>query len=225
MLVEELARNLERQLVRNSEARAAGIVINTMGWVEGLGYKLLLHAIEAFNANVILVLGQEKLCSMLRHVVKSKLNVDIVKLHKSGGVAPRNLKFRQQARSQKIREYFYGVANDLSPQYNVANFSDIFVYRIGGGPQAPRSALPIGAEPAADPIRLVCATINCDLLHSVLAVSYAKEPEQIISSNVAGFIYVADIDIRRNKITYLAPCSGELPSRYLIVGTLTWLES
>eukprot|EP00268_Persea_americana_P017427 TRINITY_DN1838_c0_g2_i9.p1 TRINITY_DN1838_c0_g2~~TRINITY_DN1838_c0_g2_i9.p1 ORF type:complete len:425 (-),score=89.91 TRINITY_DN1838_c0_g2_i9:266-1540(-) len=225
VLVKELARILERQFAGNAEARAAGMVINTMGWVEGVGYELLLHAIEAFNANVILVLGQEKLCSMLKDVLKSKSNVDVVKLHKSGGVVPRNPKVRQKARSYKIREYFYGLTSDLSPHSNVASFSDFFVFRIGGGPQAPRSALPIGAEPSADPTRLVPVNINRDLLHLVLAVSYAKEQDQIISSNVAGFIYITDIDIQRKKITYLAPCPGELPSRYLIEGSLTWLES
>ena len=45
----------------------------------------------------------------------------------------------------------YGLGNDLSLRSNIANFSDLFVYRIGGGPQSPRSALPIGA----DPMRLV----------------------------------------------------------------------
>jgi len=34
------------------------MVINTMGWVEGLGYELLLNAIETYKANVVLVLGQ-----------------------------------------------------------------------------------------------------------------------------------------------------------------------
>ncbi|KAL5999886.1 hypothetical protein ACLOJK_034563 [Asimina triloba] len=223
VLAKELAQTLDRQFAGNSEARAAGMVINTMGWVEGVGYELLLHAIDVFNANVILVLGQEKLCSMLKDVLKNKSNVDIVKLHKSGGVVPRNTKFRQKARSYRIRdnnkgskaigmdsksqdgrllaimaeEYFYGLANDLSPHSNVVNFSDVSVYKIGGGPQAPRSALPIGAEPAADPTRLVPVNINRDLLHLVLAVSYAKEPDQVISSNVAGFIYITDIDIQR----------------------------
>ncbi|PON95886.1 P-loop containing nucleoside triphosphate hydrolase [Trema orientale] len=225
VLVKELSQLLERQFSGNVESRAAGMVINTMGWIEGVGYELLLHAIETFNVNVVLVLGQEKLCSMLRDVLRNKPDVDVVKLQRSGGVVSRNVKYRQKARSHRIREYFYGLANDLSPHSNIANFSDISVYRIGGGPQAPRSALPIGAEPAADPTRLVPVNINQDLLHLVLAVSFAKEPEQIISSNVAGFIYITDVDIQRKKITYLAPSAGELPSKYLIVGTLTWLET
>ncbi|KAK4736783.1 hypothetical protein R3W88_000480 [Solanum pinnatisectum] len=225
VLVKELARTLETQFSGNAESRASGMVINTMGWIEGVGYELLLHAIDTFNATVILVLGQEKLCSMLKDVLKNRPNVDVVKLQKSGGVVSRNAKVRQKARSYRIREYFYGPSNDLSPHSNVVNFSDLFIYRIGGGPQAPRSALPIGAEPAADPTRLVPVSISRDLLHLVLAVSYAKEQDQIISSNVAGFIYVTDIDLHRKKITYLAPCAGELPSKNLIVGTLTWIEN
>ena len=80
-----------------------------------------------------------------------------------------------------FQEYFYGLANDLAPYSNILNFSDLVVYRIGGGPQAPRSALPIGAEPAADPLRLVRVNVNRDMLHVVLAVSFAKEPDQIVS--------------------------------------------
>ncbi|GMI86935.1 CLP-similar protein 3 [Hibiscus trionum] len=224
-LVNELAQMLETQFSRNAESRAAGMVINTMGWIEGTGYELLLHAIDTFKANVVLVLGQEKLFSMLKAVAKSKPNMDVVKLQKSGGVVSRNAKFRQKARGHRIREYFYGLANDLSPHSNIANFSDLLVYRIGGGPQAPRSALPIGADPVANPLRVTPVNIDRDLLHMVLSVSYAKEPDQILSSNVAGFIYITDIDIQRKKITYLAPSAGELPSKYLIMGTLTWLET
>lgn len=224
VLVKELAQILERQFAGNAESRAAGMVINTMGWIENIGYELLLQAIDTFNANVILVLGQEKLCSMLKDVLKNKPNVDVVKLQKSGGVVSRNAKFRQKARSHRIREYFYGLSNDLSPHSNVANFSDLCIYRIGGGPQAPRSALPIGAEPAADPTRLTPVNINRDLLHSVLAVSFAKEPDEIISSNVAGFIWITDIDFESKKITYLAPSAGSLPGKYLIQGSLIWYE-
>lgn len=55
------------------------------------------------------------------------------------------------------------------------------IYKVGGGPQAPASALPIGAQPVADPMRLVPVNINRDLLNLVLAVSFAKEQDQILS--------------------------------------------
>ncbi|GJY93161.1 protein CLP1 [Tanacetum coccineum] len=225
VLVKELAQILERQFAGNAESRAAGMVINTMGFIDGLGYDLLLHAIDTFQATVVLVLGQEKLCSMLKDVLKRKPNVDVVKLQKSGGVVSRNSKFRASARSQRIREYFYGLSNDLSPHSSIANFSDLAIYKIGGGPQAPASALPIGAQPVADPMRLVPVNINRDLLNLVLAVSFAKEQDQILSSNIAGFIWITDVDIPRKKITYLAPSGGELPSKFLLMGSLTWIET
>jgi hypothetical protein len=67
-----------------------------------------------------------------------------------------------------FREYFYGIANGLAPHSNIVN-------------QAPCSALPTGAEPVADPTRLVVVNISTDMVHTVLAVSYAKEPDEIIS--------------------------------------------
>ncbi|GLJ05625.1 hypothetical protein SUGI_0021580 [Cryptomeria japonica] len=224
LLVKELARTLDLRFAANADARAAGMVINTMGWVEGLGYELILHAIDTLRADVVLVIGQEKLYSMLKDMLNGKPNIDIVKLHKSGGVVSRSPKYRSRMREFRTREYFYGPSNDLSPHSSVASFSDLHIYRIGGGPQAPRSALPIGAEPSADPNRVVQITINSDLLHVVLAVSYAKEPDQLLSSNVAGFIHITDVDVQRMKITYVAPCPGELPSRLLLAGSLTWMD-
>lgn len=32
---------LETQFARNAESRAAGMVINTMGWIEGTGYEVM----------------------------------------------------------------------------------------------------------------------------------------------------------------------------------------
>lgn len=39
VLAKELANTLERQFSGNAESRAAGMVINTMGWIEGVGYE------------------------------------------------------------------------------------------------------------------------------------------------------------------------------------------
>ena len=49
---------------------------------------------------------------------------------------------------QRVREYFYGVRGDLSPASQTARLDDLRIYRIGGGPRAPTSALPLGLCPA-----------------------------------------------------------------------------
>jgi polynucleotide 5'-kinase involved in rRNA processing len=40
---------------------AAGTIINTMGWVEGQGKEVQAHICRAFRADVILVIGDDKL--------------------------------------------------------------------------------------------------------------------------------------------------------------------
>lgn len=114
----ELAKVLERQCSANDESRAAGMVINTMGWKDGDGYELLLDAIDTFNANVVLVLGHDKLWIRLKEALTNKAHVDVVKLQKSGGVVSRDKKFRQEAIVWKTREYFYGLTKNLSSHSN-----------------------------------------------------------------------------------------------------------
>lgn len=52
-----------------------------------------------------------------------------------------------------------------------------------------------------------------------------KTQAELLSSNVAGFIYVTEVDMANKRFTYLAPGSGELPSRNLLAGSLKWIET
>ena len=45
--------------------------------------------------------------------------------------------------------------------------------------QAPRSALPIGAQPTTDPLRVGEVELSKELEHNVLAVSYAQTEEEV----------------------------------------------
>ena len=55
------------------QVRAAGMVINTMGWIDGLGYELILHALGALRVDVILVIGQDRLYSQLSNQLRVRL--------------------------------------------------------------------------------------------------------------------------------------------------------
>lgn len=71
----------------------------------------------------------------------------MVRLHKSGGVVERSPGVRKQARTRRVREYFYGARGDLSPHSQTVSFESLRFFRIGGGPRAPSSALPLGGPP------------------------------------------------------------------------------
>lgn len=47
--VERLAALLDRRANRHPAVAASGMFVNTMGWVEGLGYELILHSIQSLK--------------------------------------------------------------------------------------------------------------------------------------------------------------------------------
>lgn len=53
-----MARLVSQYFAHNAHAAASGCIINTMGWVDGVGYELLLSTIRALQADVVLVIGQ-----------------------------------------------------------------------------------------------------------------------------------------------------------------------
>jgi polyribonucleotide 5'-hydroxyl-kinase len=146
----------------------------------------------------------------------------VVKLPKSGGVVARDSKGREKWRERKIRQYFNGVRSDLSPQQKNIPANDVVIYQIGGGPQAPLSALPIGAQSTHDPLRLSIFSPSPSMCFSLMAISFAKSPNDVLKENVAGFLYVTAIE--PPKIMFLCPCSDPWPSKYLIMGSLKYLE-
>jgi len=219
-----LADSINRRNVDNIDARAAGLVINTCGWVDGLGYQLLLDAIDAMKVDYVAVIDHERLYNDLTQAYSSSSNIHVLKLVKSGGVVTRDVQFRRKCRMNRVREYFYGITGDLCPHSLVLDFKDVIIYKVGGGPAAPQSALPIGAEPTVDPVQLNEVIPTTEIIHSVLAVVHTDSEGALLQRSVAGFIYVTDINFEKHKLIVLAPCPGALPSKYLILGTLKFFE-
>jgi polyribonucleotide 5'-hydroxyl-kinase len=76
---------------------SAGIIINTpCQFVETTGAEILDHAIEAFQVNVLVVMGHERLYNDLLKKYKDP-EISILKLTKSGGVASRDKAFRKHS--------------------------------------------------------------------------------------------------------------------------------
>ena len=54
--VSNCAARIAERMTRDADARASGAIINTCGWIDGAGYELILHCIEAFQADIVLVM-------------------------------------------------------------------------------------------------------------------------------------------------------------------------
>lgn len=224
-MTESLGEALDLQAHQDPAIKAAGLIINTCGWVDGVGYELLLHTAGALRVTHIVVLGHERLYADLSgdDGIRARGTV-LFQLPKSGGVVPRDPSYRRETRHKRIREYFYGPANSLSPQTLYLDVAKLRIFRIGAGHQVPSSAMPIGEESFYDPMKPEEVTSYRTLVNSVLAVSYAVTADDIVSCNVAGFVLVTDFDVRQNMLVVLAPRPGQLPSKLLVVGELKWKD-
>lgn len=220
-LVERMAGLVDQRAQASVGARAAGMVVNTMGWIEGQGYKLLLHAATTLKIDVILVLGHERLHSELSAEFASNPAVSVVKLQRSGGVVTRTPEYRKASRERRVREYLYGAQGELSPSSQTVPFSDLQIFRVGGGARVPTSAMPVGVESATDPMQLKAVAPSMELMGALLGVSHATEQSEILSSNVAGFVLVTEVDVKKQTVTYVAPSPGALPGPYLVLGTVS----
>lgn len=77
----------------------------------------------------------------------------------------------------------------------------------------------------ADPLKISRVSNFHDVLNTLVAVSHAPSADLLLSVNVAGFIYIQGIDPAKGTITYLTPCPGQLPGKYLLAGTFrTYFE-
>ena len=130
---------------------------------------------------------------------------------------PRSTDVRRLARQQRVRAYFYGLDNSLSPSLTTLSFDDVELFRIGGdivrgqwvnegcAPPTDRVCVcvcvcvranqldddmvrPIGSESVLDPVRVVPISPEPKLEHFVAAVSCATSAEQVNRANTAGFI-------------------------------------
>eukprot|EP00536_Pseudo-nitzschia_multiseries_P010678 jgi/Psemu1/203840/e_gw1.334.59.1 len=135
--VDSMAECIEARLRADDLARSSGIIVNTNGWIRDEGYDCLLHAAKALKISVLLVLGHDRLYSMLTsHYKKQQKQRDeagaagtegdvaatnaaglaalpppppkLLKLPRSGGVVSRQSRFVASCRSRAVKRYFYG---------------------------------------------------------------------------------------------------------------------
>eukprot|EP00560_Eucampia_antarctica_P000519 CAMPEP_0197834594 /NCGR_PEP_ID=MMETSP1437-20131217/22997_1 /TAXON_ID=49252 ORGANISM="Eucampia antarctica, Strain CCMP1452" /NCGR_SAMPLE_ID=MMETSP1437 /ASSEMBLY_ACC=CAM_ASM_001096 /LENGTH=483 /DNA_ID=CAMNT_0043439415 /DNA_START=48 /DNA_END=1499 /DNA_ORIENTATION=+ len=243
-----LGQNIDARLEKDVEARASGVIINTGGWIEDVGYKILLHAAHALSVNVVLVMGHDRLYSMLTsHYGKLSTGDQkvkppkVIKLPRSGGVVSRDASFRRTSRSLGIKKYFHGnllsspdgaVVNQYTPFLLEVPFSDLKLHKLSSVSLA-ASMLPVSAKQSTDPVQLLPIEMGPTLVHAILAVCHPQAVQEFEQSNqasdlylsgIAGFVAVEKVDMDRDIVSLLSPCSGSLPSGTLLVGDITWME-
>ena len=251
-LMKQLAQSCEKKnavdvdsKIVSNIAQTAGFIINSPSqFSETTGLAILEQVITAFNVNVLLVIGHERLYTQLLNKFNSATQttpIHVIKLEKSGGVVSRDLKFRKLTQSARIREYFYGTKTldqraTISPYSNQVLFKDINVCRITVTSLAPSSALPLGTNQGIQEAKFIKVIPGDILLHSVLALSFVvanpgevltsdEESRVLLESMIKGFVYVSESDEETGMMTVLCPSPQLGVGLYLMLGGLKWVES
>ncbi|CAH0389272.1 unnamed protein product [Bemisia tabaci] len=224
MLVSRLAEVVQDRMQANKKANVSGVIINTCGWTKDSGYKILTHIAQAFEVDVILVLDQERLFNELVRDMPSF--VKVVLLPKSGGVVERPKSYRMEARDGRVRQYFYGTTSlPLHPHSFDVKFSELKIYKIGA-PALPDSCMPVGVKAEDYLTKVVSVQPSPSLLNHLLAISFATSAEEdVIQTNVAGFVCITNVDMDRQTMTILSPQPKPLPDAVFLVSEVQFMDS
>uniref|UniRef100_A0A6U0IA75 Protein CLP1 homolog n=1 Tax=Minutocellus polymorphus TaxID=265543 RepID=A0A6U0IA75_9STRA len=221
-LLDKLGANIDARMEGDVDAKADGFVLNTSGILEGASYKCLLHAIDALRINIILVIGDDRLYSMLTNHMKRRVAAisssssaavvlpdtkgqlfgpRIIKLPRSGGAVPRNPSFRRSCRSLAIKQYFNGLTktsdggnavSQFTPFLLELKFSDLIIKKLSGL-SLTSSMLPVAAKQSTDPVQLHAVDIGPALKHAVLAVCHPHAWEQYERDGNASELYLSGV--------------------------------
>ena len=126
----------------------------------------------------------------------------------------------------------------LAPATHELRFSGVRVFKVLAAAKGDDSMLPVGQGSLLDPLQVVAVAPTPTLVHSVLAVLHGDEedaetmsvdpaaPHQhLLHRAAAGFCVVTNVNAEAQTITLLAPCSGDLPSKNLVLGKVEWMEA
>ncbi|CDO76431.1 hypothetical protein BN946_scf184781.g8 [Trametes cinnabarina] len=208
-LIRNLGENIRDRWENDTTGRSSGLIVDTpssFGASSGSGndhrLTLIKACVDAFNINVILVVGHEKLNVEMQRMYSNRMAV--VKIPKSGGVVELDQPYRERVHKYQFHNYFYGYLIDapsglttkafiqageqtpeqtmhLSPASMTVNFGDITIYRIGEETMAPTSALPIGATRTVSemqPLLVDPAMAGSGLYNAVLAILAPPNPDE-----------------------------------------------
>jgi polyribonucleotide 5'-hydroxyl-kinase len=205
--VTALGQKIHARLQADEWARSSGIIVNTNGWIEDEGYQLLVHTVQAFQISVVLVVGHDRLYSMMKtHTAKQdggSGTVKVIKVPRSGGVVSRDANFLRQSRSRSLKRYFYGDMMDaqqtqttpaatpspnssrvpqLTPFLLQLPFKQLTIYKFSSISLS-ASLLPVASAQATEAVQFVTVEITDKLQHAVLAVCH---PHAVASYEKSG---------------------------------------
>ncbi|KAJ5073999.1 polyribonucleotide 5'-hydroxyl-kinase clp1 [Anaeramoeba ignava] len=209
-LLNKITQSVNEKLQISQKSRSSGLIINTMGWVDGFGYSILFKTITLFEVDYVLVL-------------------EIVLLEKPIGIKNRDSNFRRTTRFFRIQKYFYGALNNFSPfviSFDFQAFIFLKIFRVNPQQNQNQTSEIYSQDPR---FQIMEITPDQSLEYSICAVSFGKFEENqnydknlVREENVAGFLFVSKVEPETQTIWFLSPTQTQFPGNILLFDDLQW---
>ena len=228
-LVQDLATRLEEreESGRDPLGASSGCIIDCFPYKPASKdcYSLITFAARALKAEVILVMDMDKLTADLQKDFSDD-SVKVLKLAKCGGVVAHDKSFQLSLEKEVVQDYFYGTERDLCPRKKFFSFDEVSIYKTAPAPVAPVDALSIGMQRPDKHTEVRKVVPDASLENRILAVAgrTPKDPSELISMNIAGFVHVQKVDVASGKLELLAPNGLPMPSLVLLQGDIEYIE-
>ena len=131
---------------------------------------------------------------------------------------------RITSRDDRICQYFYGIKSKFHPYSFDVKLNSVNIYKVGA-PSLPNSCLPANMKIDDHMTKLVKVIANSKIKHYVLAVTLTKELVGLLTTKVAGFICVLDVDEDAGIMKVLSPHPKPLPDTLLLFSEVQYTDS
>lgn len=250
-LITTLANTVTTKCNAVPRINASGVIINTCGFIKDAGYTALCKIAKAFKIDVVIVLENEWLVSMLQKDLPPF--VKVFGAPKSGGVETRASNQKIASRKEVIRkvsfcymfkfkkikfkrylflffQYFYGnrsaVQHPFVIEFSYAKSNETLLIAKVGTDKLPDSCLPVGVTVEDHRTKVVKMQVTADLKNHVLAVMppNAVIDQSLIQMPVLGFVVVTEVDTSRKTFTILSPQPQPLPSNIALYTDIIYVD-
>ncbi|KAJ2001072.1 Cleavage polyadenylation factor subunit clp1 [Coemansia thaxteri] len=235
LLADRVAAAIDRRLSNDRRAAGSGLIVDTRGVGDVAKCEAIEHAIAALRITTLLVVGSERMFSVLSGRLSGSSpspSVSVVKLARSGGTVDRHPAFRQLYNARAIKQYFYGTAREPFTSFStIANFKEIRILRVGEDSVAPSSTLPLGETRKLTDTSVLVVDPDESLVHSILAVTDASldavtaDCDCVVGLQALGFVNVTVVDMEKKRLVLVSPVPGRLPKQVLLYGHIQWMET
>jgi len=206
----QLLKSVESKEEAFPETRASGWIAKAPSFDSAESYQIVLDTIKSLHPHIIVVLGYDRLVHDFTALLSDRMDkklLHIVNVSRSSGIIYYGANQVENQRQLRIRDYFYGPSRELGPARISLPFGEKFVVvQLKLQDQISITAMPIDQEaPAEAELEVLPITPDRQLKHHILAVSYAHSIEQVLFSNIAGYLHVLDVDMEKSKIVCTSP--------------------